>query len=40
MLITTIAMKLPRLDLKVEMIWYHSLVQSVEQYVVSLLTEL
>ena len=40
MLITTIVMKLPILDLKVEMSWYYSLVQSLGQYVVTLLSEL
>ena len=38
MLITSIVVKLPRLDLNVEMSWYHSLVQSVGQYVVTLLS--
>ena len=33
-------MKLPRLALQVEMSWHHSLVQSVEQFVVTLLSEL
>ena len=32
-------MKLPRLALQVEMSWYHSLVQSVEQFVVTQLSE-
>ena len=33
-------MKLPRLALQVEMSWYQSLVQSVEQFVVTQLSEL
>ena len=33
-------MKLLRLALQVEMSWYHSFVQSVEQFVVTLLSEL
>ena len=33
-------MKLPRLALQVEMSWYHSLVQSMEQFVVTQLSEL
>ena len=33
-------MKLLRLALQVEMSWHHSLVQSVEQFVVTLLSEL
>ena len=40
MWITNIAMKLPRLALQVEMSWYHSLVLSVGQYIVTLLSEL
>ena len=38
-LLTSIV-KLPRLALQVEMSWHHSLVQSVEQFVVTLLSEL
>ena len=37
---TNSVVKLPRLALQVEMSWYHSLVQSVEQFVVTLLSEL
>ena len=33
-------MKLPRLALQVEMSWHHSLVQSVEQFFVTQLSEL
>ena len=33
-------MKPPRLALQVEMSWHHSLVQSVEQFVVTLLSKL
>ena len=40
MWITNVVMKLPRLVLQVEMSWYHSLVLSVGQYVVTLLSEL
>ena len=40
MWITKSVVKLPRLALQVEMSWYHSLVQSVEQFVVTLLSEL
>ena len=40
MLITSIIVRLPRLDLNVEMSWYHSLVQSVGQCVVTLLSML
>ena len=37
---TNSVVKLPRLALQVEMSWHHSLVQSVEQFVVILLSEL
>ena len=37
---TKSVVKLPRLALQVEMSWCHSLVQSVEQFVVTLLSEL
>ena len=40
MWITNIVMKLPRLVLQVEMSWYHSLVLSVGQYVVTQLSKL
>ena len=40
MLITSVVVKLPRLDLNVEMSWYHSLVHSVGQYVGTLLSVL
>ena len=40
MWITNIVMKPPRLVLQVEMSWYHSLVLSVGQYLVTLLSEL
>ena len=40
MLTTNSVAKLPRLALQVEMSWNHSLVQSVEQFVVTLLSEL
>ena len=40
MLTTNIVVKLLRLALQVEMSWHHSLVQSVEQFVVTLLSEL
>ena len=40
MWITNIVMKLPRLGLQVEMSWYHSLILSVGQYVVTLLGKL
>ena len=40
MLITSVVVKLPRLDLHVEMSCCHSLVQSVGQYIVILLSEL
>ena len=40
MLTTSIVVRLPRLDLYVEMSWYHSLVQSVGQCVVTLLSML
>ena len=40
MWITSGVVKLPRLDLSVEMSWCHSLVQSVGQYVVTLLSML
>ena len=40
MWITNVVMKLPRLVVQVEMSWYHSLVLSVGQYVVTLLSEL
>ena len=40
MWITNIVVKLPRLVLQVEMSWYYSLVLSVGQYVVTLLSEL
>ena len=33
-------MKLPRLALQVEMSWHHSLVQSVDQFLVTQLSEL
>ena len=38
MLTTSIVVRLPRLDLNVEMIWYYSLVESVGQCVVTLLS--
>ena len=38
MLITSIFMKLLRLDLNVEMGWYHYLIQSVGQCVMTLLS--
>ena len=37
---TTSVVKLSRLALQVEMSWYHSLVQSVEKFVATLLSEL
>ena len=37
---TNVVVKLPRLVLQVEMSWYHSLVLSVGQYVVTQLSEL
>ena len=37
---TTSFVKLPRLTLQVEMSWHHSLVQSVEQFVLTQLSEL
>ena len=37
---TNSIVKLPRLALQVEMIWHHSLFQSVGQYVVTQLSEL
>ena len=40
MWITNVVMKLPRLDLQLEMSWYNSLVLNVGQYVVTLLSEL
>ena len=40
MLISSIVMRLPRLDLNVEMSWYHSLVQSMGQCIVTLLSVL
>ena len=40
MWITNIVVKLTRLVLQVEMSWYHSLVLSVGQYIVTLLSEL
>ena len=40
MWITNVVMKLSRLVLQVEMSWYHSLILSVGQYVVTLLSEL
>ena len=40
MWITNIVMKLPRLVLQVEMSWYHSLVLSVGQYVVTWLSKI
>ena len=40
MWITNIVVKLPRLVLQVEMLWYHSLVLSVGQYVMTQLSKL
>ena len=40
MWITTSVVKFPMLALQVEISWYHSLVQSVEQFVVTQLSEL
>ena len=40
MLTTNSVVKLPRLALKVEMSWHNCLVQSVEQFVVTQLSEL
>ena len=40
MLIASVFVKLTRLDFSVEVSWYHSLVQSVGQYVVTLLSVL
>ena len=37
---TTIVVKLPRLALQMEMSWHHSLVQSVEQFIVTQLSKL
>ena len=39
MLTTNSVVKLPRLALQVEMSWHHSLVQIVEQFVVTQLSE-
>ena len=40
MWITNVVVKLPRLVLQVEMSWYYSLVLSMRQYVVTLLSEI